>query len=136
MSVILFDGVCNLCNAIVQFIIKRDKLNKFQFTSLQSKYGIEFTRHFQLHPVPYESIILYEEGKVYFKSEAVIRILTSFGGVWKTITILKIIPKFVSDFIYDMIAKSRYKVFGKKETCMVPAPELKEKFLDQSDFHP
>jgi predicted DCC family thiol-disulfide oxidoreductase YuxK len=120
----------------VQFIIKHDKRNKFSFTSLQSKYGQELLNHFHLQSAPFESIILYENQKCYSKSDAVIRILVSFGGAWKIIAALKIIPKFICDWIYDVIAKSRYKIFGRRDQCMVPTKELKEKFVDDLSFTP
>ncbi len=140
MQVILFDGVCNLCNNIVRFIIRRDTHDRFRFAALQSDFGQELIKHFNLSSAHYETIVLYDSilplpppegdkyGKIYFKSEAVIKILKQLPG-WKWITVFKMLPRFLRDFVYDLIAKSRYKIFGKRDSCMVPSKELKDKFL-------
>ena len=135
MQVILFDGVCNLCNGIVQFIIRRDKFNHFHFASLQSSFGEEVTKHFKLPAPQYETIVLYDRDMVYFKSDAVIRVLTQLPGAWKLSAAFKIVPKFIRDYLYDRIAKSRYRVFGKRDHCMIPTAEQKEKFVDEKSFN-
>ena len=128
--VILFDGVCNLCNGVVRFIIKLDKKNVFKFASLQSAYGEGVVSSHHLHTAPLETIVLVDGEKIYTQSDAVIAILKSLGGVWKLAEVFKIIPKPVRNGVYRFIAKHRYNVFGKKETCMVPTEELKSKFID------
>lgn len=130
-DIVLFDGVCNLCNEAVQFIIRHDKNAHFKFASLQSKvakkflfqYGIEISN-------PPESILLIRENKIFYQSSAVLRIAQKLDGAWKIATVLFIIPKFICNFIYRFIAKNRYKWFGKKDECMLPTPELKSRFLD------
>jgi len=128
--VIFFDGVCNLCNRAVQFIIKRDKKEQFQFASLQGKTGHEFLKKFNLAENDLNSFMLFEGDKVYTRSTAALRITKKLGGGWKILYGLMIIPGFIRNFVYNVIAKNRYKWFGKKKECMVPTAGLKERFLD------
>jgi len=129
--VILFDGECNLCNGVVRFIIKRDKKNVFKFASLQSAYGASVVSAHHLQSAPLETIVLVDGETIYTQSDAVITILKSLGGVWKLASVFKIIPKPVRNGVYRFIAKYRYKVFGKRETCMVPTEEMKSKFIEK-----
>lgn len=129
-KIILFDGVCNLCNSAVQYIIKHDTKDIFRFVALQSELGISICKHLGVSFSKMDSIILYNPGVSYFyKSSAAIEIAKNFGGFWKLISILRIIPIFMSDYIYDYIAKNRYNWYGKKESCMIPSAEIKAKFL-------
>lgn len=129
-KIILFDGVCNLCSSAVQFIIKHDKKDIFRFVALQSEKGISICKHLGISFSKMDSIILYNPGIAYFyKSSAIIEIAKNFGGLWKLIPIFRIVPIFISDRIYDYVAKNRYNWYGKKESCMIPTPELKSKFL-------
>jgi len=132
--VILFDGVCNMCNGFVQFVIKRDKKNVFQFASLQSKYGKGLLEHYHFNSVQYDTVILYDGNTVCTRTDASLRILNSLGGIWKLTAVLKVVPRFMRNPIYDMLARNRYKLFGKRDTCMVPTAELKAKFLDEMMF--
>lgn len=129
-SVILFDGICNLCNNSVQFIIKRDKKHHFLFSSLQSDAAQAILLQFQLNNSELKSIILVEDGHEYQKSTAILKIVRKLSGLWKLTYVFILIPKFIRDFIYDKIAKNRYRWFGKKEICMVPTKELKMLFLE------
>ena len=130
-KIILFDGICNLCNDVVLKVIKYDKKNIFLFSSLQSKIGKEITDHLGIDISKIDSIILYEPGVSYdIKSTAALKILQDFSGIWNLFSILLLLPEGFRNLIYDYIAKNRYKWFGKKEKCMIPTPELKEKFLD------
>ena len=130
-KVILFDGVCNLCNHSVLKVIKYDKKNVFLFSSLQSKTGKEITDHLGIDIAKIDSIILYEPNVSYnIKSTAALKIMQQFKGIWNLTYILFLFPESFRNLIYDYIAKNRYKWFGKKESCMIPAPELKEKFLN------
>ena len=118
--IILFDGVCNLCNSSVQFILKRDGTGKFRFSSLQSEFSKEMLKRYNL-PVDYlESIILLHNGKIYTSSDAVIEILNHLGGFYKLFSVFKIIPKFLREPLYKFIARNRYRWFGRKDSCMVP----------------
>jgi predicted DCC family thiol-disulfide oxidoreductase YuxK len=128
--VLYFDGVCNLCNGVVKFIIKRDKKAKFKFASLQSVSGQNILKQYNLSIDNLESFILIKDNKFYNKSSAGLMVLKELGGWWKLLYAFIIIPKPIRDFIYDLIAKRRYKIFGRSDTCMVPIPELKERFLE------
>lgn len=128
-SIILFDGVCNLCNSSVNFIIDHDKKNVFRFASLQSDAGQSLLKKFNLNVKDFNSIILVENDKFYERSSAVMKIVRKFPGLWKFLYLFIIIPPPVRNFVYDIIADNRYKWFGKKDSCRVPTPELKEKFL-------
>lgn len=129
-SVILFDGVCNLCNRSVKFIIKRDAKNQFLFASLQSDAAKGLLLQYnETNSLP-ESIILLKHGQVYGRSTAVLKILRELNGFWSILYFFIIIPKFLRDPVYNLIAKKRYRWFGKKEECMVPSTALKSKFLE------
>ena len=129
-KIILFDGVCNLCNGAVQFIIKHDKKDIFRFVALQSDLGIEICNYIGIDRTKIDSIILYNPGVAYYyKSSAVLEIGNELGGIYSLVSIFKILPERIRNYIYDYIAKNRYKWYGKKESCMIPTPELKAKFL-------
>lgn len=128
--ILLFDGVCNLCNGFVQFVIKRDAKSKFKFASLQSKTGQQYSKTFNLPTSDFTSFVFVENDKYYLKSSAALKVLSKLNGVWKLSLILFIFPKFLRDFVYDIIAKNRYKWFGKSESCLMPSPELQARFLD------
>lgn len=129
-KIILFDGVCNLCNSAVQFVIEHDKKDVFRFVALQSELGQEILKHIGIDPKYIDSVILYEPGVAYYyKSAAAIEIAKNLGGFWHLGTLFRIIPTGISNQVYDYIAKNRYKWYGKKDSCMVPNPELESKFL-------
>ena len=129
-KIILFDGVCNLCNSSVQYIIKRDKKDVFRFVSLQSKLGKQITDYIGVDTSKMDSFILYQPGVAYYtKTEAALKVINDLGGLLSLLTIFSYLPKFIQNFGYDSIAKNRYKWFGKKESCMVPTSELQSKFL-------
>ena len=128
-SIILFDGVCNLCNGAVNFVIKRDPRNVFKFTPLQEKQGVLLLKKHAVDSRKLDSIVLIENGNVYIKSSAALRIARKLSGLWPLFFVLLIIPSFIRDGVYDFIAKNRYKWFGKKEQCMIPTPGFREKFL-------
>lgn len=133
-TLVLFDGVCNLCNGTVQFIIRHDKAGRFQFASQQSEAG---QRILQQHGIPTEaaladSVVVIEGERVWLESDAAFHILYRLGGVWSIPAVLWFLPKRLRDWAYRLIAKNRYRLFGRRERCMVPIPELKERFLDTS----
>ena len=129
-KIILFDGVCNLCNGAVQFIIQRDKKDVFRFVALQSELGIEICKYIGIDQQKIDSIILYKPAVAYYyKSTAVLEIATEIGGFYGLLGIFKVLPEKFRNYIYDYVAKNRYKWYGKKESCMIPTPELKAKFL-------
>lgn len=128
-QIILFDGVCNFCNYWVNFIINRDKKNKFRFASLQSEKGSLLLDKFNLTNQNLETIILITDGKAYKKSKAVFLILRHLHSWLKFLLILQVLPLFITDFAYCIIAKHRYKIFGKNDKCRVPTAEDKDRFL-------
>jgi len=130
-KIILFDGICNLCNTSVQYIIKRDGKKIYSFASLQSDITKKILSQFNQKSFNnYDSIILIENEKVYYKSTAALRIAKNLSGLNKILYIFIIIPKPFRDFIYDFIAKNRYKWFGKKDNCMLPTPNMKSRFIE------
>ena len=128
-NIILFDGVCNFCDSSVNFIIDRDKKNIFRFAALQSEKGQEILEYFKLPTDDFDSFVFIENDKVFKKSSAALKIANKLGGLWKLFYPLIIIPKFIRDFFYSLIANNRYKLFGRKDVCRIPTPELKQKFL-------
>jgi predicted DCC family thiol-disulfide oxidoreductase YuxK len=128
--ILLFDGVCNLCNGIVQFTIKRDPEAKFKFASLQSESGQLLLRQFGLPIDDFDSFVYINGDKCFLKSSAGLHVLKELGGIWKIFYVFIIIPKFIRDFFYNIIAGTRYKIFGRKNTCMVPATGIRERFLE------
>jgi len=130
-KIILFDGVCNLCNNAVNFIIEHDKKDVFRFASLQGEIGKKLTTERGIEPEVIDSIVLIEPGVAYYqKSTAALEISKELSGGYSFLSYLSIFPEVIRDGIYDLIANNRYKWFGKKDACMIPTPELKAKFLD------
>jgi len=127
--VILFDGVCNLCDQSVQFILKRDPQGYFKFASFQNEAGQKLLKRYSLS-TELNSFVLIENDKIYIKSSAALRVCRNLKGAWKMLSVLQIIPPILRDFFYDIVAKNRYDWFGKKESCMLPSPEWKKRFLD------
>jgi predicted DCC family thiol-disulfide oxidoreductase YuxK len=118
-KVILFDGWCNLCGRTIRFIQKHDRSHQFIFISIQTEKGIEILKSMQLRPEDTDSVIYFERGKPHIKSDAFYRIAAQIGGIFKFFLIFRVLPKLVSDWIYDVIAKNRYKWFGKNNTCII-----------------
>ena len=129
-KIILFDGVCNLCDNTIQYVIKHDKKDVFRFVPLQSDLGKEILNYLKIDTSKMDSIVLYEPGVAYFyKSDAALEIVKDLSGFSKWSIIFKIIPSGLRNPIYDYVARNRYKWYGKKDVCMIPTPELKAKFL-------
>lgn len=129
-QLILFDGICNLCNASVNYVIKHDKKDVFRFTALQSEIGKHIVNEFNNDTKKIDSIILFsEEQKLSYKSTAALKIAKHLGFPQNMMVVFFIVPAFIRNWVYDYIAKNRYKWYGKRETCMMPTPELQEKFL-------
>jgi predicted DCC family thiol-disulfide oxidoreductase YuxK len=127
--VILFDGICNFCNAGVNFIIKQDKKNIFRFAALQSEAGQKMLEQFQLQKEEFDSFVLVDNGKVYQKSSAGLRVYGKLPWYWKWTQLAWVTPRFIRDAVYGFIAKNRYKWFGKKEQCMIPDNNIRSRFL-------
>ena len=130
--IIFFDGVCNLCNSSVNFLIRNDKRNLFHFASLQWNVARDLLAENYPEGDDFHTILYYENGKTFEKSTAVLRIARKLGYPWKAAYGFIIVPKFIRDAIYMLISRNRYKWFGKKDSCMIPSPELKNKFLNSS----
>jgi predicted DCC family thiol-disulfide oxidoreductase YuxK len=128
--IIFFDGVCNLCNSSVNFIIDRDKNRYFRYSALQSDTAAKYLSNLEPNHTDLGTILLLENGKVYAKSTAALRIARKLSTLWPLLYVFIIIPPFLRNIIYDFIARNRYKWFGKQETCRIPEPELKSLFLE------
>lgn len=128
--IILFDGVCNLCNRSVQFIIKHDKKEKLYFAALQSKTGHQLLQQYNLSDLSLNSFVFIENGKAYTQSTAALRVSKYLNGGYRLLYGFLVVPPFIRNAVYRFIANNRYKWFGKQETCMIPTPALKARFLD------
>lgn len=128
-GIILFDGVCNFCNNSINLVIRKDKRDYFRFAPLQSEAGKTLTAKFNIDTTKTDSVLLIENDVLYSKSTAALRIARKMDGLFPLCYGMIIIPKFLRDPIYDFIAKRRYKWFGKKESCMIPTPEIRKKFI-------
>jgi len=130
ISVVLFDGYCNLCSGGVVFILKRERGDVFRFASLQSEYAQNLLRDLGIADDAPDSIILVEASRVYYRSDAALRIARRLRHLWPLAYAFIIIPKFIRDPIYDWIARNRYRWFGKRDTCFMPDRNVKHKFKD------
>ena len=129
-NILLFDGVCNLCSKTVKFIIKRDPNAKFRFASMQSHSGQLLLTQLGLPPDNFNSLVYINDNRFYLKSTAVLKVMRELKGGWNFLYCLIILPRFFRDMVYNFIAKRRYRVFGKSETCWVPAQEYLDRFLE------
>ncbi len=130
-QLILFDGVCNLCNSSIQYVIKHDKKDVFMFAPLQSEVGKQIIEQFNIDTKNVDSILLYSKEKgLKSKSTAALQISRYLGFPIKLWSVFWIVPVFIRNWVYDFVAKNRYKWYGKKDECMIPTPELKSKFLE------
>ncbi len=126
---VLFDGVCNLCNHSVQTILRHDRHARFRFASLQSPLGEKLRGDFGIDREKVDSVILVEGGRWYKESDAALRIAHGLGGPWRLFGVFRLVPRPLRDAAYRLIARNRYRWFGKTETCWVPTPELRGRFL-------
>lgn len=127
--IILFDGVCNLCNASVQFVIRHDPQARFKFAALQSATAEKLLQNCSFDRSSLDSVILVEDGHVYIESDAALRIARKLGGGWSLLAGFSIVPRPIRDAVYRFIARNRYRWFGKQESCMMPTPDLRARFL-------
>lgn len=128
-SIILFDGVCNFCNSSINLVIRHDKKNHFKFAALQSEAGRQLLQKFKAADLPLDSIVLIENDMLYKQSTAILRIAKKLNGAYALLYGFILVPRFLRDAVYSFIARNRYKWFGKKESCMIPTKEVKEKFI-------
>ena len=129
-SLILFDGYCNLCSGTVQFILKHDRKAKFRFASLQSEYGKTILQKHRLPTDSFGTFVLVESDIVFTKSTAALRIVKSLTGMWPLLYVAIIIPRFLRDAIYNLVARNRYKWFGRRDSCWLPKIDWRERFMD------
>ena len=127
--ILLFDGVCNLCNASVQWVLLHDKKGVIRFAAQQSEAGQELLKRYGRHTSTLDSVVLVDGDRIYIQSDAAIEVAVRLGGIWRLMGIFKIVPKVVRNGIYHWIARNRFRWFGKREQCMLPRPEWKERFL-------
>ena len=128
--VILFDGGCNYCNGMVNFLIRQDKQHRFLFAPLQSNAGQELLGQFGLNTTQLDSFIFISDGKAYLRSTAGLKLYNQLPWYWKWTQLFWIVPRVIRDAVYNFIARNRYKWFGKRDQCMVPGAEVRERFLD------
>ena len=126
-TILFFDGVCNLCNGFIDFLVSRDRNKKLLYAPLQGPTAQELVPD---HTVELKSVVLYKEGKVYTESTAALLTIAELGGAWKLLKVYFIFPAFLRDIVYKLIAKNRYRMFGQKDTCRLPTPEERALFLD------
>ena len=129
-QILLFDGVCNLCNATVQFVLKRDKNHHFKFASLQSEFGQNFLEKHNLETTDFNTFILIEGNSYSIRSTAILKVFKRLEGFWKTLYAFIITPKIIRDSLYDVVARNRYSIFGKKKTCMIPIKKYQQGLLN------
>jgi len=128
--IIAFDGVCNFCNAYVNFVIRRDPEARFLFTPIQSETGRSLLSRFQLDPRNLETFVLVKEEKCLVRSDALLEIMRELGGCWKVLYLFVLVPRPLRDCIYDLVARNRYRWFGRRDSCMVPTEDVRSRFLD------
>ena len=128
--VILFDGVCNLCTGSVQYVIKHDPKRLFRFASLQSEFGQKILSDHQLPANTFNSFILLDDKKIYTRSTAALLVAKRLKGIMKLLYVFMIVPTFIRDAVYNIVAKNRYRWFGKKTECWLPTPELNSLFIN------
>jgi predicted DCC family thiol-disulfide oxidoreductase YuxK len=129
-NLVLFDGVCNLCTASVQFIIRHDRAAIFYFAPLQSDIGREICRSQGLDPAEVQTFVLISGGRILVRSDAAIEVVSCFGGAWWFLTVFRLVPRVARDWIYSVVARNRYRWFGRTEACMIPSPQVKKRFLE------
>jgi predicted DCC family thiol-disulfide oxidoreductase YuxK len=129
VRVVLFDGVCNLCNGFVQFIIRRDRHARYRFGALQSPEALALLAHTGMDQGPMDTIVYLRDDRLLTRSTAALTILKDLGGVWSLLYAFIIVPPFLRDPVYGFIARNRYRWFGKRDSCMLPTPELRARFL-------
>ncbi len=127
-QIIIFDGICNFCNGAVNFIIKRDSRGVFKFAPMQSEIAQELLKH-QAHDVGNDTFILIKNGQCFQRTDAALEITRDLDGLWFILKAFKIVPSFVIDYFYRVFARNRYKLFGKRVTCMIPTKEVRDRFL-------
>ena len=128
-NLVLFDGVCNFCNASVQFILRHDHRQVFSFAPIQSEPGQRIFRAQGLDPADAQTFLVVSHGRVLLRSEAALEVARQLGGAWRLLGVLRIVPRAWRDWAYTLLARNRYRWFGRRETCLIPTPEVRQRFL-------
>ncbi len=128
--VLFFDGVCNLCSSSVQFVIEHEAAPVIRFASLQSAFAARVLPALGADPAALNSVVLVEDGKAFDRSSAALRVAKKLKSPWRFMGFFLVVPSFLRDFVYDLVAKNRYRIWGKKDACWLPSPELKSRFLN------
>ena len=129
-DLVIFDGVCNLCEASVNFIIRHDKRGVFRFVPSQSELGQALQERYDINTTSLDTVVLIRDGEVYTESEAAVRIAAAFDDWWRLLGLVRWVPRPVRDWVYRRIANNRYAWFGRKDVCLIPTPELRGRFLE------
>ena len=129
-QIIIFDGVCNLCTRSVKFIIKHDPAARFQFTAFQTKAGMKVLNQYGVKPKNVDTLLFIKGQRLFARSDAVLEIAKELEGPWKLLVVFKVLPKKIRDWLYALLAKNRYNIFGKQDHCLVPTDDIKARFLD------
>jgi predicted DCC family thiol-disulfide oxidoreductase YuxK len=132
--ILLFDGVCNLCNGSIQFVIEHDDERRFRFAPLQSEVAERLLEDVGYEDYDFDSFVLVDGEDYYTKSTAALRVASELGGYWSLLGGFRVVPRPLRDAVYDLVATYRYLVFGKRESCMIPTPDVRERFLDESQL--
>jgi predicted DCC family thiol-disulfide oxidoreductase YuxK len=128
-NIVLFDGVCNLCNGAVNFLIDADRKQKLHFASLQSEVGQRLLEGRKMDASNFDTFVFISDGHTYTRSRAALEVMRTIGGAWSLLYILVIVPAFIRDAVYSLISRNRYRWFGKRDSCRMPTPELKSRFV-------
>lgn len=129
-NIVVFDGVCALCNGWIKFLLRFDRHQRFRFVIAQSDLGAQLYAHVGEPSDVYETMLVFTEGRYYSKADAITAVLRIIGWPWKLFSIARFLPAFLKNWLYDRLARNRYKIFGKYDQCMMPTPEIKARFLD------
>ena len=127
--IVIFDGVCNFCNGSVNFIIKRDPRAVFAFTPRQHRCGQSLIQEYQVPELAADAILLIKHGRCYLRTDAVLEITKDISGLWFLLRVLKIVPRPLRDYFYNLFARNRYQLFGKRASCMIPAADVRSRFI-------
>lgn len=130
--IILYDGVCGLCNALLKFVIRRDTAGKFRFAALQSEAGQGLLRQHGLPTTDFDTMVLIVDQRSYTKARAALRVMAELGGVYRVARLGLLVPAAITNWLYERVARNRYRLFGRVEQCLMPTPELRARFLDQA----
>jgi predicted DCC family thiol-disulfide oxidoreductase YuxK len=128
---VLYDGVCKLCTGWVAFVLRHEQGQALRFAALQSPAGMRLMQQFGIDPTQMKTFVVIADGRAYVRSDAAIRVARFLRGAWKLLGVVRIVPRPIRDYAYDVIARNRYRWFGRHNACVVPAPELRQRFIDE-----